>query len=179
MGAPRDVVWDFMKPGSNSLRFTCTVFSHELHGNPTLLKKNIVGSNCSPPDHVERKLLQLLVQRTNRADRERLVDELGAMQPDGEPREKRLRADSAVGSSRARTGSLKCYVSALSYKEAQIIDAKRARWIYLSALPLSTTAEPGVHAPQPLCTCRHSSGAGVHSADDHGGVVRLEQCGRR
>lgn len=127
-----------MRPGSEPRRYVCSFCCKQLYGNHTLLKKHIVGPNCTPSTQVERRMLELLVLRTHEVDSARLSRELDAIDPVPEPSAKRSRVDRSSGSA-SRAGALNSYVSTLIHKESQAIDVKCARWIYRRALPLQTT----------------------------------------
>jgi len=149
MGASKDPVWGYVTPGTRPKSFKCKFCQLELYGNPTVIKRHIVGPKCTPPTEVRRFLLQRLVANKRKAGDDTLQAELAGMAAGGATAgspDKRARMGTASGSasgpSTSATGPLLSMVKVLTSKQVEALDSLCAQWIYRNALPLLTTESP-------------------------------------
>jgi len=153
MGASKDPVWDYLTPGTRPKFFKCTFCQQELYGNPTVIKRHMVGPKCDPPAEVRRILLRKLSSYKRKAGADTCDMGLAGMVAGAattESTDKRARKGTSLGSaagpSTSTTGPLASFVQVLSSKQVEILDALCAKWIYRNALPLLTTESPSFRA---------------------------------
>jgi len=153
MGASKDPVWEFFTPGTRPKSFKCKFCQLELYGNPTVLKRHMVGSKCNPPAEVRRVLLQKLVSNKRKAGDGRLEADLADLEADSvtaashsKSARKGLPVSSTGARSTSTTGPLSSFVKVLTQKQVEALDSMCAKWICRNALPLSTTESSSFRA---------------------------------
>lgn len=167
MGAARDPIREYMLPSSKQRHQECKICQEVLYNNPTLFKKHIGSTTCTPPPDVCRDMLQRQLAGRRSGDSAQLRSKLEAMEGECEQNTKQSRTERGSGSFCTAAGSINNSARCLLWKESQEIDIKCARWIYRRALPLTTIESEEFKAFCRSLNAAHSrpsrfSLAGVH-----------------
>lgn len=141
MGAPRDLIWSYVTPGSRPKSFKCSFCDKEMYGNPTVMKKHMLSENCKPPPDVRLNIKRAVDSKRPRESFSSQEASAGTA-CGAATASKRPSLGSGAAMSSTAGNTMANFVRTLSSKESRALDVKCARWVYRRALPLSVTSSP-------------------------------------